>query len=92
MNIALITASLLMIPAVLAAGPPRQTVEASQTAVGQKRLARTSEQIFKVNCSRCHQPPMSLSPRVTGTVIMHMRMRARLSGEDERRLLKYLAP
>lgn len=53
---------------------------------------RTGEQVFMANCSRCHVPPMSLSPRITGTVIMHMRVRARLSREDELLLLKYLAP
>jgi len=35
---------------------------------------------------------MTLSPRITGTVIMHMRTRARLSKQDEQLLLKYLAP
>jgi cytochrome c5 len=54
--------------------------------------ARTGEQVFMTNCSRCHLPPMSLSPRITGTVLMHMRVRARLSREDEKLLLKYLAP
>jgi cytochrome c5 len=54
--------------------------------------AKTGEQVFMTNCSRCHLPPMSLSPRITGTVIMHMRVRARLSREDEKLLLNYLAP
>jgi cytochrome c5 len=53
---------------------------------------RTGEQVFMTNCSRCHVPPMSLSPRITETVLMHMRVRARLSQEDETLLLKYLAP
>ncbi len=44
------------------------------------------------NCSRCHAAPMSLSPRITGTVLMHMRTRARLSREDQQLLLKFLAP
>ncbi|MCU1226244.1 MAG: hypothetical protein JWQ42_4337 [Edaphobacter sp.] len=48
--------------------------------------------VFQQNCSRCHRPPMSVSPRVTGAVIMHMRVRARLSQEDEQLLLKYMAP
>jgi cytochrome c5 len=52
----------------------------------------TGEQIFMRNCSRCHQPPMSISPRITGTIIMHMRVRARLSRKDQQLLLKYLAP
>ena len=54
--------------------------------------SKTGEQVFMANCSRCHVPPMRLQPRITGTVIMHMRVRARLSREDETLLLKYLAP
>lgn len=50
------------------------------------------ERVFMANCSRCHMPPMTLSPRITGTVIMHMRTRARLSKEDQEALLKFLAP
>jgi cytochrome c2 len=52
----------------------------------------TGEQVFETNCARCHTPPMSISQRVTGTIIMHMRVRARLSRQDEQLLLKYLAP
>jgi cytochrome c len=50
------------------------------------------ERVFMANCSRCHMPPMTLSPRITGTVIMHMRTRARLSKADQEALLKFLAP
>jgi cytochrome c5 len=52
----------------------------------------TGEAIFKANCGRCHMPPMTLSPRITGAVVMHMRTRARLSRMDERQLLRFLAP
>jgi len=50
------------------------------------------DQVFNTHCGRCHTPPLSISLRITGTVIMHMRMRARLSREDEIPLLKYMAP
>jgi cytochrome c5 len=50
------------------------------------------ERAFKANCSRCHYAPESLSPRITGTVIRHMRVRANLSAEDERLILHYLNP
>ena len=53
---------------------------------------RSGEQIFMENCSRCHKPPMTISPRVTGTVVMHMRVRAKLSEQDQKALLRYLAP
>jgi hypothetical protein len=35
---------------------------------------------------------MSISQRTTGTIVMHMRARARLSREDEILLLKFMAP
>ncbi len=92
MNIALIAASLILTSAAVGGGLPRQAVGAAQRAARPASSARTGEQVFATNCARCHQPPMSLSPRITGTVMMHMRVRARLSGEDERLLLKYLAP
>jgi hypothetical protein len=54
--------------------------------------AATGEQIFQANCARCHTPPMTIPQRATGTIIMHMRVRARLSRQDEQLLLKYMAP
>jgi hypothetical protein len=35
---------------------------------------------------------MSLPPRIAGTVLMHMRVRASLSQHDEQLLLKFIAP
>lgn len=58
----------------------------------QTMIQPSGEEVFKANCARCHMPPMSLSPRTTGTIVMHMRTRARLSRQDEKLLLKYLAP
>ncbi|MFZ1084086.1 MAG: hypothetical protein WAN35_03875 [Terracidiphilus sp.] len=54
--------------------------------------AEPGEKIFAANCARCHTPPMTLSPRVTGTILLHMRTRARLSSKDQKLLLQYLAP
>jgi cytochrome c5 len=73
-------------------------VQGSSNAGGQKKVnsrydaQNAGEQVFKANCSRCHVPPMSITPRTTGTIIMHMRTRARLSRRDEQLLLKYMAP
>lgn len=50
------------------------------------------ERKFQANCSRCHTAPEQLSPRIVGTVARHMRVRASLSAEDERDILRYLAP
>jgi cytochrome c5 len=54
--------------------------------------ADPGEAKFKENCGRCHNPPDSLSPREVKAVVQHMRVRAMLSAEDERLILKYLAP
>lgn len=66
--------------------------EAQSAAAYRQGLVKAGERVFMDNCSRCHVPPMSISPRITGTVIMHMRVRARLSRQDQQLLLKYLAP
>ena len=50
------------------------------------------ERVFMANCARCHKPPMTIPPQATGTVVMHMRVRAKLSRRDEQALLHYLAP
>ena len=95
MNFALAAAYLLIVPLSMLAGPARQSVDSSRKTP--PHTASTSqedpgERVFLTNCSRCHAAPMSLSPRITGTVIMHMRTRARLSRNDEQLLLKFLAP
>lgn len=74
----------------LAQTPPAG--KTSPTTKSGQRTENKGERIFMTNCSRCHLPPTSIAPHITGTVIMHMRTRARLSREDEQLLLKYLAP
>jgi cytochrome c5 len=50
------------------------------------------EKRFETNCGRCHRPPENLSPGEARTVLRQMRVRANLTAEDERLILKYLAP
>jgi cytochrome c5 len=50
------------------------------------------ERVFKQNCSRCHDAPQSFSPRISGTVVRHMRVRASLSEQDEKAILRFLNP
>lgn len=69
-----------------------QAAPAVQQGSRDHEQQKSGEQVFMQNCSRCHKPPMTISPRITGTVVMHMRVRAKLSREDEQALLHYLAP
>jgi cytochrome c5 len=48
--------------------------------------------IFHQNCSRCHKAPEGFSPRISGTIVRHMRVRASLSEHDERAILHFLNP
>jgi cytochrome c5 len=65
---------------------------AQSTSAPAQNAQPTGDAVFKANCGRCHVPPMAIPPRITGTVIMHMRTRARLSRQDELLLLKFMAP
>jgi len=85
---------LLIFASIAYASAALQTAPAADQATSSQvhNALPTGEQVFKSQCSRCHTPPMSISPRITGTIIMHMRARARLSRQDEQLLLKYMAP
>jgi len=50
------------------------------------------ERVFQQNCFRCHNAPEDFSPRISGTIVRHMRVRASLSQHDEQELLKFLNP
>jgi cytochrome c5 len=55
-----------------------------QESIGQKK--------FNQNCSRCHKAPQSFPPSISGTILKHMRVRASLSQQDERDILRFLNP
>jgi cytochrome c5 len=50
------------------------------------------QRLFEQNCSRCHNAPEGFSPRISGTIVRHMRMRASLSKHDEDALLHFFNP
>lgn len=51
---------------------------------GERKLAQ--------NCGRCHTPPEGFSPHISGTIVLHMRVRASLSKRDEEDILRFLNP
>lgn len=48
------------------------------------------EQRFHANCGRCHAAPQKFPPRMMATVLRHMRVRAMVTGEDQRLILFYM--
>jgi len=62
----------------------KATIQNSQAGDGAKK--------FDENCSRCHAAPEGFSPRISGTIVRHMRVRASLSKKDTEAILKFLNP
>lgn len=50
------------------------------------------QQVFEQNCARCHNAPQGFSSSISGTVAMHMRVRAGLSDADYKALRRFLNP
>lgn len=50
------------------------------------------QRIFERRCSNCHNAPEGFSPRISGTVVRHMRVRANLSQHEEEALLRFFNP
>jgi hypothetical protein len=64
----------------------------AKTKSAQPEAVDPGERAFQANCNRCHNAPEQLPRSISGTVLLHMRVRASLSAADERALLNYFAP
>ena len=92
----LATATALTTSLILAQSPqtfkPSGAVAKPTTKIENAKAPDVGERKFQANCSRCHSAPEQLAPSITGTVVRHMRVRANLSAQDEKDILKFLAP
>jgi cytochrome c5 len=68
--------------------PQKQSARQSPPAAGNDR----GQEVFNQNCYRCHQVPEGFSPSISGTIARHMRVRAGLSDDDYKALMKFLNP
>ncbi len=48
------------------------------------------EKRYHANCGRCHAAPQKFPPRMMGTVLRHMRVRALITDEDRKLILFYM--
>ena len=79
---------------------PAQTNQKKQQGSRQQSTATRAnnnthsegQRVFEQNCARCHTPPEGFSPRISGTIALHMRVRASLSEQDYQELLRFLNP
>jgi cytochrome c5 len=77
---------------ILAAAAPSASQSNKQDKNGRPQPVRDGDVVFRQNCSRCHTAPDAFPPRITTAVVRHMRVRANLSEEDARALLKFFNP
>lgn len=46
--------------------------------------------LFRTNCGRCHNAPHKFPPRVMATIVRHMRVRAMLTEDDMKFILRFM--
>lgn len=70
---------------------PFGTVAADETAFDRAQLQRGAE-AWENNCARCHKmrEPGEFPDRLWRPIVAHMRVRAGLTGEEARAILKFL--
>jgi cytochrome c5 len=66
------------------------SAQTSETTAGNAAMLLEGEQRFHTNCGRCHITPHKFPPRMMAAIIRHMRVRAMLTDEDMRLILKYM--
>lgn len=62
----------------------------SATSQDDARWRMEGEKRFATNCGRCHQAPHKYPPRVMATAVRHMRVRATITDDDMRYILRYI--
>ena len=72
-----------------AAAPP---AAADERNVAPAASSESGAQLWAENCARCHniRPPQSYSDAQWEAVVMHMRLRADLTGPEQRKITEFL--
>jgi mono/diheme cytochrome c family protein len=91
---ALLAFALLLTMAAVAktSGKDTPKTAADETRNAQDDTMRLAgEKRFHSNCARCHAAPPKFSPRMVGTIVRHMRVRATITEQDMRLILHYMS-
>ncbi|HLZ14220.1 MAG TPA: cytochrome c [Candidatus Acidoferrum sp.] len=60
------------------------------SAADARALRIEGEQRFRANCGRCHNAPHKFPPRMMATIVRHMRVRATITDDDMKLILRYM--
>ncbi len=78
----------------VSAGPPGQAASTTRPAEGPQGWAATMghAELWTQTCNRCHYAwsPDQLSPTQWEVVMRHMRLRANLTGDEQKAILEFL--
>lgn len=70
---------------------PAASHEQSQAIITKKATASFDpNDAYKSNCTRCHLAPRRFSERKMATIMRHMRVRANLTEEEAKGILRFL--
>lgn len=93
MMMRVITVTVILAAMAASAAPKKEVGPVEPSSVTVQDLAATrieGEKRFQTNCGRCHMPPHKFPPRMMGTIVRHMRVRALITDEDMRYILTYM--
>ena len=92
----LLAASTLPLPRIAAGQEEAKATNSAPAAAARvqheedENARAEGERRFHANCGRCHQSPHKFPPRMMATIIRHMRVRATITDEDMRLILRYM--
>jgi mono/diheme cytochrome c family protein len=70
---------------------PKDSSSSAAPATAQDENMRTEgEKRFRSNCGRCHTAPPKFPPRMMATIVRHMRVRAAITDQDMRLIMRYM--
>jgi mono/diheme cytochrome c family protein len=70
--------------------PSSSSTKPASVVTDDSALRIEGEKRFRTNCGRCHMAPHKFPPRTMATAVRHMRIRAMITDEDMRLILRYL--
>jgi len=76
------------------AGPAKKQAETqpSESSISDEYRGLTGEQLWSNNCQRCHniRPPTMYSNAQWDVIVHHMRVRANITGAEQRAIVDFL--
>jgi len=77
-------------PANAPSANPASATTATAPAAQDEDFHLEGERRFRSNCGRCHAAPVKFPPRMMATIVRHMRVRAAITNQDMRLILRYM--